>query len=283
MKRHLSLLVLATSLAAIPVVRAQEIVETLKVAVSQWKYLEHNDLLGNPIDPARIDEGFRTTWMDPAALGYDGPAFATGTGYFGYGEIDGAVITTNVWNPDGPNETDTPPSNLRHSVYFLTTINPTQPVSNLRFIGIIDDGCIIYLDGTELTRIKMPAGPDVWDLTAETSADELVPVSQVVAANLPAGVPFTLAVSLHNTSGTSSDIGFDLLIESVVPTVPVNDDFADATELTDPPPITATGANDNGVGGLGATREAGEPDHAGAAGGGSLWWKWTRKFRHVSS
>jgi len=49
---------------------------------------------------------------------------------------------------------------------------------------------------------------------------------------------------------------------------PANDDFANATELTeDDGRIIATNA--------GASKEPGEPNHAGDAGGRSVWWKWT--------
>ncbi|HTH49453.1 MAG TPA: SBBP repeat-containing protein, partial [Candidatus Limnocylindria bacterium] len=50
--------------------------------------------------------------------------------------------------------------------------------------------------------------------------------------------------------------------------LPVNDDFAARLPLTGVR-ITAAGRN------LGATKEAGEPDHAGNPGGTSLWWRWT--------
>ncbi len=49
---------------------------------------------------------------------------------------------------------------------------------------------------------------------------------------------------------------------------PINDSFSDATAITG---VTAriTGSN------FDATKEPGEPDHAGSAGGHSVWWKWT--------
>jgi hypothetical protein len=49
---------------------------------------------------------------------------------------------------------------------------------------------------------------------------------------------------------------------------PANDDFDEAATLSGPPG-SASAAN------LGATKETGEPNHAGEAGGASLWWKWT--------
>jgi hypothetical protein len=50
--------------------------------------------------------------------------------------------------------------------------------------------------------------------------------------------------------------------------VPANDDFANATLLT-----TTTNISD-AVTNIVATKEPGEPRHAGAAGGHSVWWKW---------
>jgi hypothetical protein len=50
---------------------------------------------------------------------------------------------------------------------------------------------------------------------------------------------------------------------------PGNDNFADAQVLSGPLPITTTGTN------VDATKEPGEPDHAGNPGGGSVWYTWT--------
>lgn len=54
------------------------------------------------------------------------------------------------------------------------------------------------------------------------------------------------------------------------PGTPGNDNFANATNLTLTNNLaTATGYTTN------ATKQAGEPNHAGNAGGHSIWWKWT--------
>ncbi len=50
--------------------------ETLKESGTPWDYLQFNDFLGDPIDPARVDEGFRTTWMDSDTF-LPGPAAPT--------------------------------------------------------------------------------------------------------------------------------------------------------------------------------------------------------------
>lgn len=54
------------------------------------------------------------------------------------------------------------------------------------------------------------------------------------------------------------------------PGVPANDNFANAIALTlSNNSATATGYNTN------ATKQSGEPNHAGTTGGHSVWWKWT--------
>ncbi len=55
------------------------------------------------------------------------------------------------------------------------------------------------------------------------------------------------------------------------PGVPANDNFANAITITlgNSTMVTVNGFNTN------ATKEAGEPNHAGNAGGHSVWWKWT--------
>jgi len=60
------------------------------------------------------------------------------------------------------------------------------------------------------------------------------------------------------------------ITKSVATTVrPVNDDFAAATLLSGWTPPTATEVN------VGATKESDEPNHAGNAGGKSIWYRWT--------
>ncbi len=69
-----------------------------------------------------------------------------------------------------------------------------------------------------------------------------------------------------NTAGPETSAGAYLAVDEVF-VVPPNDDFADAPEIAGTL-VVATGTNVN------ATREIGEPDHAGASGGHSVWWTW---------
>jgi 5-hydroxyisourate hydrolase-like protein (transthyretin family) len=73
-------------------------------------------------------------------------------------------------------------------------------------------------------------------------------------------------IKITSTTNTSyfdwSDNGF-----SITPSSPANDNFADRVAITGALAI-ATGTN------VGATKEPGEPSHAGNSGGASVWWTW---------
>ena len=68
-------------------------------------------------------------------------------------------------------------------------------------------------------------------------------------------------------SQTKPRIRVDLAVQSLNCNVPANDNFANA--ITIQPGATLSGTNVN------ATKETGEPNHAGNAGGKSVWWKFT--------
>jgi subtilisin family serine protease/sRNA-binding regulator protein Hfq len=68
-------------------------------------------------------------------------------------------------------------------------------------------------------------------------------------------------------SQTKPRIRVDLAVQSLNCNVPANDNFANA--ITIQPGETLSGTNVN------ATKETGEPNHAGNAGGKSVWWKFT--------
>src|SRR5437870_4758652 len=55
---------------------------------------------------------------------------------------------------------------------------------------------------------------------------------------------------------------------------PINDNFANRTQLSGVSAVT-NGTN------VDATKEPGEPDHAGNIGGKSVWWSWTAPFSGI--
>src|SRR6185503_6779754 len=83
-----------------------------------------------------------------------------------------------------------------------------------------------------------------------------------ITATVPAGAN-TGPISVAAPNGTAVSA-----TPFTITTGPANDAFADAQLLSGPVAILA-GRN------LGATKEAGEPNHAGNTGGRSVWYRWS--------
>lgn len=83
------------------------------------------------------------------------------------------------------------------------------------------------------------------------------------------GREYQIAVDGFN-NGAGAEFGEVILTLRQFPDGPLhaNDDFEDATPIADPF-LNVKGSN------IGATRQAGEPNHAGAEQGRSVWWTWT--------
>lgn len=239
---------------------------------ASWEYLLFKQGT-RPEDPGTVDGDFHSTWHTPA--NYDGPTFnGPGPALLGYGTINAAPIATNI-NGNGQ-----PQGGRRYTTYFRTTFTPSEPVDELRFTGIVDDGCVIYINGSEVGRINMGGQQDRWLLLSGRQHSESANRSLTVQLQNPLQPFFEVdvAISLHNQSNNSSDMGLDLQIESLTvnpSSPPENDDFVDACELTGPLPIVKFGRTDDLNGSVGATKEVGEPNHAGNQGGASVWFEWT--------
>jgi len=141
-------------------------------------------------------------WNQPD---FDDSAWDTGMGELGYG--DGTETTVLEYGPD--------PDNKYLSYYFRKSLMLDNPVQydNFRIRMMLDDGAVVYINGTEVLRVNMPAGTvDMETPTityvggdAENAYFDyfLDPVVLLDGKN-------TIAVEVHQSSGTSSDISFDL-------------------------------------------------------------------------
>jgi hypothetical protein len=114
------------------------------------------------------------------------------------------------------------------------------------------------------TLLAVYTGPWVSLLTEVTSNDDFADVESQVSFTAFAGITFWIAVDGY--FGDSGSIELTLSHTAVVG--PSNDNLADAIPLFGSSVMT-TGSN------VGATKEFGEPDHAGNPGGRSVWWGWT--------
>jgi len=170
-------------------------VETFIGTGSVWSY---ND--------TGVDLG--SSWKDP---NYDDSNWATGNAILGYG--DGVETTSLNFGPDANNKYPT--------YYFRHEFQVTNAASYEDLVLSImqDDGVVVYLNGTEVSRLNMPSGVITYNTYASStvggaSEGEYTPINLV--NNLLDGTN-VLAVELHQATASSSDLRFDLsLIEEFV-------------------------------------------------------------------
>jgi hypothetical protein len=142
-------------------------------------------------------------WSAPAAApapdwmqaGFDDGTWASGVGEFGFGDGDEQTVTTTG----------------RLTTYFRTTFTVDDPaaLSDIVLLLVRDDGAAVYLNGTEITRTNLPAGPLTADTFATAAAfgpSEREPLAITIApAALRAGTN-VLAVEVHNESRNGGDL-----------------------------------------------------------------------------
>lgn len=170
-----------------PAVRAAD--TTLVPTGAVWKYLDNGS-----------DQG--TAWR---ATAFNDSTWPAGAAQLGYG--DGDEATTVGFGPDANNKFIT--------TYFRRAFSVTNAslFNSLTLRLLRDDGAVVYLNGVEVWRTNMPTGP-VNNLTPASvaigGADETTFVQTTLSPSLLVSGTNILAVELHQSGGTSSDISFDL-------------------------------------------------------------------------
>jgi hypothetical protein len=145
--------------------------------------------------------------------GFDASAWPTGAGPLGYGDTH--VVTTVGYGADEANKYVT--------TWFRIEVEvPGITLSSLTLELLRDDGAIVYLNGVEVVRDNLPWG-ELADTTlasvAASGGDETGYFSfDLDPTALTAGTN-TIAVALHQSAVSSSDLGFDLALsgERLVP------------------------------------------------------------------
>jgi hypothetical protein len=160
---------------------------------SVWKYLDNG-----------TDQG--TAWQAPM---FSDGGWSSGQAPLGYG--DAHIRTTVGFGGVSTNKYIT--------TYFRRAFTVADPAQILTLTARLlrDDGAIVYLNGTEVLRSNMPAGPVDYRTLAPAAVgepDETNYFPSAVPANLLVAGTNVLAVEIHQNSITSSDLGFDLEIEA---------------------------------------------------------------------
>jgi hypothetical protein len=176
------------------------IAHPLVAAGSEWRYLDNGS-----------DQG--TAWKE-AAPPFDDSLWAMGNAELGYGDSDEATVIS--CGPSAPtcNANNIITTYFRHSFEIADSSAIDALVVRLRR----DDGAIVYVNGTEVFRSNMPGGPIDYLTVSSTGiggADETTFFAASVDPTLLVDGTNLIAVEVHQTSATSSDVSFDL--ELLVP------------------------------------------------------------------
>jgi hypothetical protein len=152
-----------------------------------WRYLDDGS-----------DQG--TAWQ---ASGFDDSGWSSGNAELGYG--DGDEVTTLGFGGDANNKYTT--TYFRTSFYVENRANFTKILANIK----LDDGVVVYINGSEVLRDNMPAGT----ITSTTFAsgtigeEDLYHEFELSVFDVVNGTNY-IAVEIHQANLTSSDISFDM-------------------------------------------------------------------------
>ena len=149
-------------------------------------------------DDSGTDRG--TAWM---ATDFDDGAWASGPAQLGYGEND---QTTTLSFGDDPD--------MKHVTYYFRhrfTVADPSAYDTLWLWIVRDDGCVVYLNGSEVLRSNMPADDITYTTPASGgAADENSWQTFTFDPGLLVAGPNLIAVEVHQANLTSSDVSFDL-------------------------------------------------------------------------
>ena len=181
--------------------QAYEVVLDWQTAVWKWMFPAAE------VDPETHYKDFHTTFANPDFDDSDWRTsqFTDGTG-IGYGRVGDANYGVVLQTPD---------YGKRYTAYFRTQFTTQQAMRSLALEMCCDDGAIIYIDGREVARHNMPPGPEAYRLMAAQAVsrdDELVVVTVPFEIGELAPGEHILAISLHNNSNTSSDLGMRQIV-----------------------------------------------------------------------
>jgi hypothetical protein len=187
--------------------------ETLISSGSVWTYYDHYTDLG----PEWYLNLNTTDWPEgPAELGYGDEATNNRPEITTIGFIDA--------DPDTPGLQRNPTTYFSHA---FTVTNPSL-FGHLSLRLVRDDGAVVYLNGTEIARSNMPAGPVDYHTRAirgvsgeaeaffyggqTSAADE--DFTHIDSSLLVPGLN-RIAVEIHQIGTSSSDISFDLTLVGI--------------------------------------------------------------------
>lgn len=223
---------------------------TLFPTNSTWRFLRGTNEASLPNTAA---------WRN---AGFNDAAFADAPSPFWYGDVR-------------PGGTQLPDMLNTYTCVFLrktATVNNAAQIGGLQLTYYIDDGFILWINGVEIYRENITGDPTTATLAANQATDP-APLTTLTVA-VPPGVLLEgnnqIAVQVFNTTAGSSDLGFDLALDTIVsetvpPTIisftPAAGPRTNLTEITVTfsEPVNGVSSDDLVVAGLGAASVTGGP------------------------
>jgi hypothetical protein len=138
-----------------------------------------------------------------------------------------------------------------HSIWF-SWVAPGAGSVTVNTTGSAFDTLLAVYTGASVTALTTIASNDDANGTTQSS----------VSFNAVSGTTYRIAVDGYGGATGAVKLAWS---QGAAASGPANDNFTSATVLSGPGSGTT----------VGATKEAGEPNHAGNAGGKSIWWSWT--------
>lgn len=201
----------STGLSATSAPAVITVVQALVPSRAEWNYLDD----GSEPDAAWFTAGFNDS------------GWSNGVAQFGFGEGDETTVIRHSSDLTGTNII---------TYYFRHAFDVADPASitNLTVRLLRDDGGIVYLNGTEVFRNNMPAGPVNSSTFAPLVAeDKILRATRVNPALLAPGRNI-IAVEIHQANLISSDVSFDL---ELLPNLPANPPSVAITSPADHAPL----------------------------------------------
>lgn len=143
-----------------------------------------------------------TAWRSASYIDSD---WSSGNAELGYG--DGGEKTLLNFGTD--------PNNKYTTTYFRKNIAVPDAgnISSLKYSALIDDGCVIYINGNEVARLNMPVGSITYNTFATASSAEGVYENGYIDPVVLVNGNNTVAIEVHQNNGNSSDVSFDFELE----------------------------------------------------------------------
>ncbi|WP_160715100.1 metallophosphoesterase [Chitinophaga solisilvae] len=157
-----------------------------------WKYLDNGSNQG-------------TSWR---AASFNDGSWASGPGQLGYGDGDESTVVSYGSSS----------SSKYVTTYFRKTFNITGIANYTGFSleYLRDDGIVVYINGTEVKRDNLSSGTISYTTLATDAADDgtAIQTTSIGTGVLTEGSN-TIAVEIHQSSKSSSDISFDLQLKGI--------------------------------------------------------------------